>query len=263
MASQFIFTRAICDARDALAPAAWGGSGESESAWISSLSTAFSSTDAKRICVGAGHYNTPTPYPNAVAGKPSLRRPLGWSDAVRRVAVPPQRQGGRVKDGSLSTISVNPVTDPGDGFIYHDERGAPGLDAARFMSAITYAKKQGFYIAHENLMAAVGSQFTWLVFGNVIDIACDIGYAAGINEIGDDLRLQDNGTLYPTDLSVLVNEIDSPLAANMTAVAMVSDAFATIDPTQNVGLTSQIEIDITVVRRGYVNNLVETINLAT
>lgn len=261
LANQFIFTRAITDARDAAPPAAWGGSAETETAWISSLGTAFSASSAKRISVSAGFYNTPSPYPNVAAGTPAYRRPLGWSDSVRRTQVPPQRRGGRVKDGSLSNITVNPVTDPADGFIYHDERANPGLDAARFMTAITWPQKQGFYICHENLMSPVGSQFTELVLGNVIDVACDIGYATGVNEISDDLRLTSTGTLVATDAIGLQNKIDAALKAGMTDAAMVSDAYSAVDQAANVFLTNNIPITISIVPRGYVNAITETINL--
>lgn len=263
LAAQFLFTRAIITARDALAPVAWGGSGETETTWINSLATAFSATSAKRICVGGGYYNTPTPYPNSAAGSPSYRRPLSWSDAVRRVLVPPQRRGGRVKDGALTNITVDPATDPGDGFVYHDERINPGLDAARFMAAMTWPKKTGFYIVHENLMSPVGSQFTELVLGNVIDIACDIGYATGVSEISDDLRLTSTGTLFATDALILQGTIDGALAAGMTNVAMVSAAYSSVSQTANVGATNVIPIDISILPRGYVDSIVETINLAT
>ncbi len=260
--SQFLYTRIITDARDALAPVAYGGSGETETTWINSIATAFGATSAKRVVVSAGYYNTPSPFPKSFAGTPSYRRPLGWSDAARRVQVAPQRKGGAVSDGALSTIVVNPATDPGDGFIYHDERINPGLDAARFMSAITWPKKQGFFIAHENLMAPNGSQFTELVFGNVIDIACDIGYALGVNEISDDLRLKTGtGTLYPTDALGLQSIINNGLKTNMTDAAMVSDAYSSVSQTANVFATQNIPIAISVVPRGYVNAITETINL--
>lgn len=261
MTAQFIYTRSITDARDALAPTAWGGSGESEAVWMAAISTAFGATNAKRVCVGAGAYNTPSAYPNAYGGLPSYRRPLGWSDAVRRTAVPPQRRGGRVKDGSLVTITVNPATDPGDGFIYHDERVSPGLDAARFMSCITWPKKQGFYICHENLMAPNGSQYSDLTLGNVIDVACDIAYAEGVEEIGDDLLLTSTGTLYPTDAIELSGEITQQLTADMTNQAMCSQAWAVVSQTANVAATENIPIAVSVIPRGYVNAITETINL--
>jgi hypothetical protein len=261
-ASQYVFTRALTEARDAIAPVAWGGTGETETAWASSLATAFGSTSAKRVCVGAGYYNMPSPYPNAAAGTPAYRRPLTWADAVRRTQIPAQRRGGRVKDGSLANIFVDPSNDPGDGFIYHDERVNPSLNAARFMSAMTYAKKTGFFVCQENLMSQVGSQFTELVLGNVIDVACDVAYATGIQEISDDLRLQDNGTLYPTDAVQLQQEINNALAESMTNVSMVSDAFSNVDGSTNVEHTGNIPITVSVVPRGYVNTISETVNLS-
>ena len=259
--ANFLFTRAICSARDAITPIAWGGAGESESTWSTSLSTAFAATSAKRVAVGAGYYNTPSPYPNSAAGAPSYRRPLTWSDAVRRVLVPTQRRGGRVKDGSLENITVNPATDPGDGFVYHDERINPTLDVARFMTALTWPKKTGFYITKEKLMSPAGSQFVELVLGNVIDVACAIGYATAVDTISDDLRLTDAGTLYPTDATILQNKIDQALAVNMTNAAMVSNAFTSVSQTANVGATNNIPIQISVVPRGYVDTITETINL--
>lgn len=261
--SKYIYSRTLASTRDALAPVAWGGSGETETTWITSLQTAFSATNAKRVTPGAGYYNMPSVYPNSSAGLPSYRRPLAWADAVRRVLVPPQRRGGRVKDGSLSNIIVNPASDPSDGFIYHDERANPGLDASRFMSAITWPKKQGFFICHENLMAQVGSQFTDLTLGNVIDVACDIAYATAVDEIGSDLQLQANGTLFPTDAIGLQNTINSALATFMTNVAMVSSATAVVDQSVNVAVTNNIVITVTVQPRGYVNSITETINLST
>jgi hypothetical protein len=259
--TNFIFTRALTEARDAIAPVAWGGTGETESAWGTSLTTAFGSTSAKRVSVGAGYYNMPSTYPNSYAGTPSYRRPLTWADAVRRVLVQPQRRGGRVKDGSLSNIVVNPASDPGDGFIYHDETNNPVFDAARFMSAKTWPKKTGFFIVHENLMAPNGSQFTDLVLGNVIDVASDIAYVEGVNEISDDLTLTDTGTLAPTDALGLQNTIAGAIKTNMTDVAMISGATVAVSQTQNVLATSTIPITISILPRGYVDVITETINL--
>lgn len=261
LTAQFIYTRFIVDARDVGAPTAWGGSGETEVAWSAAIVTNYSALDAKRICPTAGYYNTPSPYPNLAAGAPAYRRPLGWSLAVRRTQIPLQRRAGRVKDGSLSNIQVNPSVDPSDGFVYHDERTSPGLTAARFAAAITWPKKPGFYSAIESLMSAPGSQFTELVLGNVIDVACDIGYATGVEEVSDDLRLTKSGTLYPTDALGIQAKIDSALAEGMTNVAMVSDATSSVSQTANVLATQTIPIAISVLPRGYVNHIVETINL--
>jgi hypothetical protein len=261
--SQDIFTRMICTARDAFSPTAWGGSGETETTWEQALATAWGAVSAKRICAGAGFYNMPSAFAHSTYGTVfSYRRPLSWADAVRRVQVPPQRRGGRVRDGSLGNIVVDPSNDPGDGFVYHDERVSPSLDAARFLAAITWKKKQGIFVCHENLMSPTGSQFTDLTLGNVIDVACDIGYQTGVDEISDDLRLNPNGTLYTNDALNIQNAIQGDVDTDMTDAAMISSAVVSVNPNANVGVTGDIPVKISVVPRGYVNSISETIGLA-
>src|SRR6185312_1139777 len=76
----YVFPRAMVELRDAGAPTAWGGSAETEVAWINSLTTAVSGlTSQQRICAGAGNYNTPSPYPGVGGGTFSYRRPGTWS----------------------------------------------------------------------------------------------------------------------------------------------------------------------------------------
>jgi hypothetical protein len=261
----FVYTRAIVELRDALDPTTYGGSGETEATWMAALATVVSGETAQpRICADGGYYNMPSPYANAVGGVPAPRRPLAWAHAVRRTQILPQRRAGRVKDGPYSTIVVNPATDVGDGFIYHDERITPGLAAARISCAFTVPKKgQGFFHCTEPLLSAPGSQFTEVGIGNVLDIACDIGYAAGVEEVSDDLQTQSNGTLDTVALNVFQGNIQSALNAGMVGVAFVSSVTATVSPTQNVNATGIIPVVISVQPRAYVNAIQETVNLST
>jgi hypothetical protein len=243
---------------------AWGGSAENEATWISSLATATSGTTAPRSCVNGGFYNTPSAYSNAAGGLPFYRRPLAWALAVRRTLIPIQRRAGRVKDGPLASIVVNPATDPTDGFVYHDERVNAGLNAARIASAMTWPKKgAGFFQCQEPLMSANGSQFTELVIGNVLDAACDIAYAAGVEEVSDDLLLQANGTLNTVDLNIFEGNINNALNEGLTQVGSVSSVTATIPSTANVQTTGVIPIIVVVQPRGYANSISETISLTT
>ncbi len=118
LATGKIFTRAILSARDAAIPTTWGGAGETEATWTTSVLADFAAVIAKRLCITAGHYNMSSPIPiNGVAYR--YRRPLSWTLAARQVQIPPQRHAGRVKDGSLQEIIVDPTSDPSDGFVYH------------------------------------------------------------------------------------------------------------------------------------------------
>jgi hypothetical protein len=261
----YVYGRAILELRDALQPTAWGGSGETEAAWLAALATLASGETAQpRVCVDGGFYNTPSPYANAAGGAPAYRRPLAWSHAVRRTQIMLQRRAGRVKDGPYSTITVNAASDPGDGFIYHDERVTPGLNAARIGSALTWPKKgASFFQCQEPLLSAPGSQFTELVIGNVLDAACDIGYAAGVEEVSDDLLTQSNGTLDPVALNTFQGDIQIALNEGMIQTPLVSQVTAVVSKTQNVDATGIVPVTISVLPRGYVNAVAETINLST
>lgn len=252
LAGGYVYTRAILDTRDLLAPTAWGGSGELESTWMASLQTDFSATSAVRCCASAGYYNMPSAYPNAAGGAPKYRRSLGWALDARECAIPPQRHAGRVKDGPLGAIVVGTSSDPNDGFVYHDERINPGLTGARFCAAKTRVKKQGFFIDQPNLLAPTGSVFTLLPYGNVMDIACDVVFEVGENEIDDDLRDNANGTLYVSDALELQNLFIQGLKDNMTSQGMISDQNAVVDQTANVGANGKVPVKVSVTRNGYV-----------
>lgn len=260
----FVYQRAIVELRDALAPVAWGGSGETEAAWITALATAVAGDVAQpRIAPDGGHYNMPSAYANQAGGLPSYRRPLAWAHAVRRTQIPLQRRAGRVKDGPYANIVVNPQTDPADGFIYHDERSVQGLNAARIGSALTWPKKgQGFFQCQEPLLSAPGSQFTELAIGNVLDVACDIAYTSGVEEVSDDLQAQKNGTLDPVALNVFQGSIQTALDQGMIQTPLVSNVTALVSPTANVVATGIIPVTVTVTPKAYANSISETINLS-
>lgn len=260
--AMYIYSRILLSARDAITPTAWGGSGESEATWLTALETAASGISAKRIVYGAGYYNTPSAFTSAAAGLPRYRRSGTWAVAVRRTQVEAQRSSWRVRSGSLGNIVVDAQNDPGDGFIYHNEAVNPGLDAARYMSFRTWPKKPGIFVCKDNLMSPPGSQYTILPLGNVIDIACDIGYATGVEEVGDDLLLKDNGTLQDGDRLTFQNSIQGAITYGMRSVGMISSSVVAVDPTHNVQSTGEIPVDITVTPKGYPQKITERIGLS-
>jgi hypothetical protein len=258
----YVFTRGHFSARDASPPVIWGGTGETETVWMTDGSVGivntFAATSAKRACVGAGHYNMPSAIA-LVAGAPRYRRPGIWAQAIRQLLIPPHRHSGRVKDGPLGNIVVDPANDPLDGFVYHDERTNPALTAARFCAFKTRVKKPGVFVDQPALMSPAGSSFTLLPLGNVIDIACAIVFAVGQEEINDDLRLNANGTLNVKDASTLEGYFDTALSDQMLAKAMISSKSVAVDRTENVGTTKNVTVAVGVGSRGYI--LTEIINI--
>ena len=239
-----------------------GTTSETEAAWISRIAAITPGITAPRVTVDDGYYNMPTAYPNAAFGTPSYRRNLAWAHAVRRTQIPIQRRAGRVKDGPLAPITVNPATDPTDGFVYHDERIVQGLNAANVGSAMTWPKKgAGFFQCQEPLLCAPGSQFVELAIGNVLDAACDIAYAVGVEEVSDDLTVTPAGTLDPTEAAVLQSDIQVALVQGLVQTSYVSSVGALVNTTNNVLQSGNILINVSVVPKAYANAITETISL--
>jgi Protein of unknown function (DUF2586) len=260
LAASYCYTRMQVDVRDAIAPAAWGGSGETEAAWMTSIETDYSATTAVRVSAAAGFYNMPSAYPNPAAGTPAYRRCCSWAIDPRLAVIPTQRMPGRVSDGALGAIVVNPTTDPTDGFIYHNEALNPGLTAARFSTLTTYIGKTGYFSQLANLMCPTGSVYQWIARGAVMDVGCFIVYQEAIENIESDVRLLPNGTLYPADRLTLQAQALQGINANMTNVGMLSPgSTVTIDPNANVGATNLVPYSVSLAGKGYILN--ETINI--
>ena len=273
-----IYTRAIFGARDASPPTAWGGTGETEATWMASIQTDFSAVSAKRACVGAGHYNMPSAMGSglgqggSIAGNPSYRRPGAWAAAARRVVTQPQRLLSRVRDGSLSNIVQNPLVDPTDGFVYHDERFNPGLDSLisgsgtnRFMGFMTRQGKQGFYVSNPNLMSPSGSQYNLLPKGDVVDIFCGLLLQLGTNNINDDVRLTPTFTMNQNDAVAIQNSMKNTCDAQMTNVGMCTGTAVTVSQTAVIGGPSgpgQVPISGPVYGKGYILSETITVNLS-
>jgi hypothetical protein len=260
LATGYIYTRALVSAVDA-SPAAtpWGGSGQIDATWTTAITAAFAANSTKRIWVNGPYWNIPSMIPNPAAGNPRYRRSAAWAAAARRVAVTPQRTTGRVKDGPLNQIVIDPVNDPLDGFVYHDEQVSPTLDSARFMTTIRRVGLPGVYILKDNLMSPAGSDFTILPRGNIMDLACGISHQVGQQFIGDDVRTNPNGTIDERDAKGIEIAVKSAIDQALTANRYISSCSVLVDRTINVQGTSSIAFQVTIVARGYI--LTETITI--
>lgn len=252
LANGYIFSRLMLNARDVKIPTAWGGVTETEAAWITAITADYAAVSARRICASAGHYNMPSAVPNPTVGAPRYRRPLAWALAARQVQIPPQRHAGRVRDGALSNIVLDPTNDPTDGFVYHDERITSGLDTARFNSVRSRIGLPGLYVSNPNLMAPLGSVFTMLPLGNVMDVACGIVHQVAQQFINADIRLNPSGTIYENEARAIEAALAEAIQAFMTSQSMISSATIAVDRTSNVRATSIVKINVSIVARGYV-----------
>jgi hypothetical protein len=264
LANGYIYTRGIVDATDALVPIAWGGPGQTETAWLTTIEASYASVSARRICANGGYYNMPSPTSAQSPAVPTVfyRRGLAWALAARQVGIPPQRNAGRVSDGSLGNIVLSPLYYT-DGFVYHDELQNPSLANDRF-SCVTSRppSNPGFFILEPFLMSPAGSEYAILPQGQVIDFASSLFIQGCNNLINDDVRTNANGTIYVNDALTQQKALIKPINDDMTQPQIISGALVVVDQTNDVFSTNTENIACTIDSRGYVETINASIGLA-
>lgn len=269
MAAAKIYTRAMGGVRDASPPAAWGGTAETDATWSAAVLLDYASTTARRFGVAAGHYNMRGVYPNSVAGLPLYRRPLSWAWAARvagQLPLPADHEGW-IRLGALSQITQNQVTDPVDGFVYHDERNgfvfdALGGGAGRITAARTrVGKLAGWWISNPLSLAATGSDFQLMPRGRVMDLASDTVQQAALPYVAERLKLNRNKTIRETD--ALKIETAQYRALDGAIGNQISGRTIVVDRDYNVKDNNRIHITGTIQGDGYALQIDETIGFGS
>jgi hypothetical protein len=264
-ANQPVYTDCLMHARDASpAVSPWGGTAEAESAWMSSIETSFSAVSSAdgQVSVSAGHYNMQSNYYTLLGMTPRFRRPASFSLCARAITDPPNRSWGRAQDGSLPWIIVDPVNDPLDGFIYHNEATTPGLGNAtqRFMALTTRAYLGGYYLLAPYTMAPTGSQYFLRPYAAVANVARAIAFQVGQTELNEDVRIiAKTGALDPRDAGSFQSAINNALNAGMTQQGMVTSASGVVDTTSSVQATNNVNVAIQLVQKTIVLSVAITI----
>jgi hypothetical protein len=251
-----LFSQAIVSARDAIAPTAWGGAGETEATWMTSILTDYSGVAQRRIAAAGAYYNFASALVNPLGMVPQFRRSIGWAIAARTCApgFTPNRSWGRVKGsppafGPLPAL-LNPVKDQSDGFVYHDEAITPGLNAGRFVTTTSRSYLQGRYVLQANNMASTGSQVSSWPLIAVASVAETILIQVGQQSINDDVRLLKTGLMDPRDVATIQKGLQSAIDSNMTAQQMISSAQVVVDGSQNLITNGgQVPVTVTLVQR--------------
>lgn len=98
---------------------------------------------------------------------------------------------------------------------YHDEGATPGLDAARFATAMTIPDVPGFFVTNPNLMSAPGSDFTWMQRGFVMDRLCEIVNQAMTKYLSKRLLLGVTGFIDPGEAFAIETDILGQIKAGL------------------------------------------------
>ena len=138
--------------------------GESEAAYLTSLSGAFSSKATPRglLCAGAAEITS------ALPGARKYRRSILTAVASLAGFVTEEIDLAEIGIGNLVATSIR---DANGNPKHHDERINPGLDDARFCTLRTHENIAGVYVNNPRILSTAGSDFEFLQHRRVINIS--------------------------------------------------------------------------------------------
>lgn len=156
---------------------------------------------------------------------------------------------GRVASGALTGVRA----------ISHDEfTAATPLDVARISTLRTWPNRPGFYITRGRLASPLGSDFKYTHNGFVMDVACTTVVAALQEWANKSFRTTSTGTIDPRDAADVEQSVRAQLRAQLTEPinaegkrGHVSDLNFTVDLTNNLNLTGQVNTEVAIRPLGY------------
>jgi hypothetical protein len=173
--------------------------------------------------------------------------------AGRIATIPVQRSIARVKSGAISATTLyigDKAPENGDPDIIND---------AGFITFRSFVGKAGYYFTDDKLATAVTDDYALIPRRRVIDKAYRIAYQTIVNELGDEIPLEDDGTMPAPIITSIQNTVETAIENNMTAygnLGVVPGSTDTgvscyIDKTQNIRSTSSWIAKLRVKPYGY------------
>jgi len=174
--------------------------------------------------------------------------------AGRYAAIPVQRSAARVKDGAIASDYM---------FIGYAaaELGNPSLlHDAGFVTARTFVGKAGYFFSDDRLATDPTDDYALVPRRRVVDKAYRIAYKTLIEELGDEIPVTSDGTIPPSIVKTIQNNVEQAIENSMTAEGNLgvdpTDTTDTgvecyIDHNQNVVSTSRLSVKLRVKPYGY------------
>lgn len=209
--------------------------------------TAFASSASTRVGVGVGFENTVSP----ISGR-QVSRSVAWAATARLSAIPPSHDGGAVADGPCPGITA----------LARDERVVPGLDAARFTTMRTHIGLQGYYLTRTRLMPSAGSDFQFMQYGRVMDIACATARVSLLKFLNSSVRVNSNGTIVEKDARTIEQIAKAAIDNALTQPGDITSATVVVDRTANVLSTQTLPVTIRILPLGYASTISVSIGFA-
>lgn len=167
----------------------------------------------------------------------------------RAAANPVQRKISRVKDGALS------ITGAYYGSSTVENTDFTSIDAKGFITIGTYIGKTGYYFMDDLLATSSTDDYKVIVNRRVMNKVVRIVYKTYVEELNDDIEITSEGQIESSVAKYYEGLIKTQLQVQMQGNSEISDFSVNVDPAQNVLSTGKIEIELSIIPKGYAQEI--------
>ena len=175
----------------------------------------------------------------------------------REASIPVQRKPSRIKDGALTNEKAYLT----DGASIDGRVGALNtLHDRGYIVFRTLVGKSGFFYSGDPTATAATDDLNTIARNRVIDKVLKIAYNTYAEELDDDVPVTESGTLQPAVCGYLQEKINKQVNGNM--VDEISRFNSYVNPNQNILSGAPVEIQLSIVPKGYLNPIKVTIGFS-
>jgi len=214
----------------------------------STIGAAFASFANPRVMVCV----TDIDHESSLGTDQVIRRNFQVVVASRLAATNPSQDPGWVGAGNLKNVKK----------IYRDEAATPGLATQRFTVATTRPEEIGAFVKTGLMMAQYGSDFATVMNRRVMDVACRRTVGVMVKYLNKDLLLnEDDGTIFDPEAVRIETRLNTTLSSALitTSPPDATKAFSHVDRTNNIIQTANINVDVSIIPKGYSRTI--TVNI--
>lgn len=211
------------------------------------IKAAFVSYAGTRTLIAAGSC-----YLTSQVSGVAYKRNAAWPASAQAGRFEPHEDLGKVRNGPLRGVVS----------LVRDEFKTAGLDAAKFLTLRTYQGKRGFFVTNGRIMATAGSDFQYLQYGRVVDVACRTLRAAQLEYLNDDTFVDEATGLILESAAVRIEQdLERQLRTVTTEPGRASSVSVRVDRTVNIISTGQLLVEYRIVPKAYFKQIVGKIAL--
>lgn len=178
----------------------------------------------------------------------------------RLASTPVQRNIGRVKDGAVELSQA---------YFTNGEK-VESLSSAwdsiadkHYIFMRNFAGKSGFFFTDDPTLTTETDDFKSLTNGFVMDKAVIIAYNVLVENLGDEIAINSNGTIHPAIIKSWQNAIETNINGQMTQRGELSGFKAYIDENQEVIKTGMMNVSLQLQPVGYAKYITVNIGFTT